>query len=436
MKKWAMILSVLVLGVFLKTVFATRVYIVIDNAKLRKSIISIPAFLNSDDPELSKKIREVMIDDLTFSNIFDFVEPKQNLLTGIEPESVNFKEWASLGVEFLSTGTLKTKDNDLILDFRLYDIKSAKLVTGKQYISKRENLRTLAHQCSNDIVFELTGEKGIFLTKILFISDKTKHKELYVMDYDGKNIQQLTFHKSIVLSPAWAPDGKTIYYSRFTTHDNHIKNIDLFALDIYSGEERVISDKLGGNSGVSASPTGEEIIFTMNVDGNPELYLTNKVGENSRRLTQHEALDVEPFFSPDGKKIVFSSGRAPLAHLYVMKMDSKEISRLTFAGQFNSSPAWSPRGNKIVFAAQLQSQFDLFMLNPDGTGLERLTKAAQPREHNEYPSWSPDGRHLIFSSTRKGKSGLYLIREDGGGEQSLLTYYGNSSIPKWSPYLE
>lgn len=443
MKK-SLILGVLSLVLFwgVYPVFSKRIYIVVDNARLRQSLISFPPFKNLDedqaDQELGEQVSRIARDDLEFSGIFSFIDPRDLSLwnkRGYELSDIDFKEWNSLGTEFLIAGGYRTSGDSLSLDVRLYDIASAKMVFGKKYIAQKKDVRALAHRLADAIVEELTGEKGIFQTKILFVSDKTRHKELYVMDYDGKNIQQLTFHKSIVFSPAWSPDGKKISYSTYTTHERNIKNLDLFVLDITTGDQKVISRKPGLNSGASWSPNGKEIALTMSYEGDPDIYLMNANGENVRKATAHPALDVEPTWSPDGQKIIFSSGRAPLAHLYIMKKNGESVDRLTFAGRFNSSPAWSPKGEKIVFAGDLGGYFDLFLINSNGTGLQRLTKS-QNRENNERPSWSADGRHIVFSSNRSKKYELYMINDDGSNERVLLKNYGSIISPAWSPYLE
>lgn len=431
---------VLVCGI--RPLFSKRIYIVVDNARLRQSLISFPPFKNLDEDhaaqELGEQVSRVVREDLEFSGIFSFIDPRDLSLwnkKGYELSDIDFKEWGSLGTEFLIAGGYRTSGDSLSLDVRLYDIASAKMVFGKKYIAQNKDSRALAHRLSDAVMEELTGEKGIFQTKILFVSDKTKSKELYSMDYDGKNIQQLTFHKSIVFSPAWSPDGKKISYSSYTTHENHIKNLDLFVLDMTTGDPKVISRKPGLNSGASWSPTGKEIALTMSYEGDPDIYVMSAAGENARKVTHHPALDVEPSWSSDGQKIIFSSGRAPLAHLYIMKKNGEAVDRLTFAGRFNSSPNWSPKGEKIVFAGDLGGYFDLFLINPNGTGLQRLTKS-QNRENNEHPSWSADGRHIVFSSNRAKKYELYLINDDGSNERPVLRNYGNITSPAWSPYLE
>lgn len=417
---------------------AKRIHIVIDNAKLKKTYISIPNFKNikgeSSLTKIGKELKEIIQADLAFTDVFDFIESKNELI-GYEPSKISFPDWITLGTEFLIAGGYKKEAEDIIFDVRLYDVKTAEPILAKKYTAKEKDIRNLAHRFTDDVFYELTNEKGISQTKIVFVSDKSKHKELYVMDYDGYNIQQLTFHKSLVMSPAWSSDGKKVSYSNYVKDKKHVRNMNLFVLTLESGKSTMISNKMGMNSGSSWSPNGKKIALTMSFEGNPELYMMNSSdGEEVERLTTHHALDVEPAWSPDGKSLIFSSGRASLAHLYTLDLESREIKRLTYAGQFNAAPSWSIK-NKIAFAAQLQSHFDIFVLNANGTNLQRLTEA-ENRKNNEHPSWSPNGRHIVFSSNRSGKYGLYAMNEDGSNEKSLLENFGNVTVPAWSSFFE
>ncbi|OGQ16961.1 MAG: Tol-Pal system beta propeller repeat protein TolB [Deltaproteobacteria bacterium RIFCSPHIGHO2_02_FULL_40_11] len=422
---------------------AKKIYITIDDAKLRKSLVTVFPFKSIGDTHEGFKqasiVQDTVLSNLAFTGIFDFIDPKDKSpfeSKGYNLGDIDFKEWAKLGTEFLVKGGYKTLDKNFHLDVRVYDIKSAKLVFGKEYIAAIQDAKVLAHEFSDDIMENLTGQKGIFRTKVLFVSDKTRHKELYVMDFDGSNIQQLTKHESILSAPAWAPFGTHVTYSRYATHKKNIKNLDLFMLELSSGKEISLSTHTGLNTGAKWSPDGTQLAATLSLHGNPEIYLIDRRGKILHRITQHGAIDVEPCFSPDGKKLVFSSGRAPYAHLYLLEdLSSSEATRLTFAGRYNSSPAWSPDGNQIAFSAQLEGHFDLFSVQPNGRGLRRLTKSERGK-NNEYPSWSPDGRHLVYTSNESGTYDLYMMNADGSAVHKILSNYGNITYPAWSPYLK
>ena len=432
---------ILIVGFLFRALNAERIYIVVDKAKLKKSFMAMPPLSftgaerqTADDGE---QLRKIVQDDLDFSGLFSFIAPTDMTpfeSGGYSLEKINFKEWNALGAEFLIQGGYKLSDRRLIFEVKLYDVQSARLIVGKTYKALRTDLRLVSHKFSDAVIKALTGKKGIFQTKILFVSDKTGFKELYKMDYDGQNIEKLTDYESIVLSPAWAPDGEKVSFSSYETHKNHIQNVDLSVLDLSTKKRQIISRRQGLNSGSSWSPDGEDIAVTMSFEGNPEIYLIGPDGTNPRRLTHHPAIDVESAWSPDGQKIMYSSGKAPFAHLYMMKRDGSDQQRFTFAGRYNAVPCWSPDGDTVVFAGQKGGTFDLYLLDVSKSGLRRLTKSGHLK-HNEHPSFSPDGRHIVFSSKRSGNYELYVIYADGSEERPLLQNFGNITFPKWSPYL-
>lgn len=415
-----------------------QLYIVIDNAKLRKSILSFQPLQNIGSSafgaSVARQIYAWGMEDLKFTNYFDFVVPENFENKGYEIYQIPFNEWASLGTEFLIQGGYKLDRENLTVDIRLYDIKSAKLILGKTYLAKEKDAEVVAHRFANDVIETLTGQKGIFQSKIVFVSDKTRFSELYIMDFNGKNVKQLTYHRSQVMAPSWSSDGRWLAYSRYTTNSENIRNLDLFILELATGKERLVSSRPGLNSGAVWAPDGKSLICFLTFEGNAELYQLDLSGNIIRRLTFHDSVDVEPSFSPDGKRVVFSSSRKPAAHLYLLEdLSKREVTTLTFAGQHNSTPAWSPKGDRIAFAHRFNSQFDLFLINPNGLGLVRLTQSTY-RKNNEQPSWSPDGRHIVFASNRSGKYGLYRIDPDGNEEVSLLLNFGNCHYPAWSPF--
>ena len=258
------------------------------------------------------------------------------------------------------------------------------------------------------------------------------------MDYDGRRIKQLTFYKTILLSPAWSPDGKYITYTRYALQRydglGKLLNPNLYIYDVKRDREKLISSFHGQNSGATWTPDGKHIAFTSNKSGDPDIYLYDLDTKEVKPIVQKPGVDVEPSFSPDGKKMVFSSSRTGNPELYRMEMDTLVQTRLTYSRYYNSSPAWSPAGNRIAFAGLddpfgKRAYFDIFLVSPAGDNIERLTIDSG---NNENPSWSPDARHLVYTSTRNGGSDIYFINEDGTGERRL-THEIMCYSPSWSP---
>jgi TolB protein len=280
------------------------------------------------------------------------------------------------------------------------------------------------------VVEALTQQPGIFLTKIAMSCERNHRKEIYMMNFDGTDVKQVTQHHSIAFSPAWSPDGTKLAYSVYTKHRGNIKNIDLYEFNFATSSYRPLSNRKGINSGAAYMPDGSgRIALTMSFLGNPEIFLFNPANETVTRLTKSFGFDVDPIFSPDGKTIAFASSRSGQPMIYRMDADGSNVKRLTYAGHYNATPTWSPINNKIGFAGDIDGHFDIFIMNPDGTNIERLTKN---QGNNEDPFFSPDGNFLVFSSNRTGQSNIYVMNVDGTFVKRLTYGLGNCAAPKWS----
>ncbi|MNS81541.1 translocation protein TolB [compost metagenome] len=304
----------------------------------------------------------------------------------------------------------------------------------------------MGHTFANDLLKAMTGQNGPFLSKVVAGSDLNgsgKVKEIVVMDWDGSNIDQVTNHRSICLSPAWSPDGKSIAYTSYIKRiGNKFRNADLILLNLTTGKRAPISYRAGINSGASFDPDGRHIYLTISQGTRPDIYKMTYDGKLVLKLTNGPtgAMNVEPAVSPDGKQVAFSSdrsGRAPM--VYVMDANGNNVKRITFAGQFNSTPAWSPDGKKIAFSGQSDDHFDIFVMNSDGSDMKRLTSARKPNgkwASNEDPSFSPDGRFVMYTSDRTGKSQIYISTVDGTEERRVTNDEVNYYKPKWSQNFE
>jgi len=379
------------------------------------------------------KVIEIVKNDLDYSNILTFV-PLDNY-----PETKaynNLNAWKSSATKYL----LKLEHKNSYFNVFLYDVDTNATINNfRSAILKTPELT--AREISSRVYNILTGKKAIFNTKIAFIGTKDKRKNLFIMDYDGKNIKQITFFKSIIVSPAWSPCNNFISYSRYRTMKKNnlmTTSLDLFIYDLKENKETAIVSGYS-SSGSSWSKDGENIVFTSNIKGDPDLFLYNIKTKRIVELIIQRGIDVEASFSNDNKKIVYSSSKFGNPHIFTYELDTKKETRLTFTGKYNSSPAWSPTANSIVFAAlddpfnEKKSLFDIFLINPYNIkDVQRLTIASG---NNENPSWSPDGRHLVYTSTRNGGSDIYFINEDGTNERSLTSGILSYS-PTWSNFFD
>lgn len=430
-----------------------KIYINVGEAKVKKSLIAFPPIHFLGGPSLAPKYKQngadlynTILNNIEVSNLFTTIKPDAFLedTTNLALTSVDFEKWKKIGTDFLLRTGYTINDSKLELEAYLYYVPQGKLVMGKKYLSEVKELRQTAHTFSDDLMKALTGKKGIFRTKFAVASDKggNSWKEIYVMDWDGRNVVGITNHRSISMSPAWSPTGKTVAYTSYAYHPKiRSRNPDLFTYDIFDGKRYLVSSRRGLNSGSTFTPDGQWIYLTITNGRDPDIFKITLEGDNLTRITNgpRGALNVEPNVSPNGQKVAFSSDRAGNPMIFTMGIDGDNIKRLTFAGKYNSSPSWSPDSKKIAFAGRLQGHFDIFLIDVENpSSIQRLTQATKYNgrpANNEDPSFSPDGRHIVFTSDRTGKQQIYIISVDGTNERRITVDNHNYYKPRWSPYL-
>ena len=385
-----------------------------------------PFTMNGED--LGKLGGSVLTADLRFTTIFDVMDPAtlpfDSRSVQLDQERPLLPGLGSLKVQQLVVGWVSSRGREAVVEGRLFDVATGNMVFGKRYVGDPKFYRLIIHRLADDIVFGLTGEKGVAQTRIAYVSgvDRTA-KELYVMDYDGSNPMAITGNQSINLSPRWSPDGRMIAYTSYRNG-----NPDLFLLNFDSGRRDVLSAHQGLNATPAWSPDGQWLAFAMSASGGTNLFLIPKSGGTPKALTGSPAISVSPSFSPNGRQIVFNSDRGGSPQIYIMDVDGANLRRVTFQGNYNSSPRWSPRGDKIVFMCRLAGN-QICLINPDGSGLQQLTSLGG----NEDPAWSPDGRHIVFASTRIGRRDIYVMHADGTEQTRITNNAQDNYLPDWSP---
>jgi TolB protein len=412
-------------------------YLQVGEAKTKKPVIALtPLSVPGESAKAALKIIEqTLLADLDFTDQFRMLPGSAFPQTSV-PSLAELKtgDWAKTGSDYVGYGSFADSRSGASIEFHLASVGGGTEVLAKRYTADSGEWKALAHSIANDIVLAITGKKGIFLTRIAFVCDKSGKKEIYTSSFDGSEVRQVSRLRSLSMAPAWSPDGTKIAFSVYNRHSGNIKNIDMFEFQFRSGILKLLSNRSGINSGASYSPDGGRLAYTMSHTGNPEIHLLDLASGESTQITRSLGFDVDPAFSPDGQKLAFVSSRPGKPMIYTLDLKNPlEVKRLTYAGSYNATPNWAPDGGKIVFAGWLDRHFDLFTITPDGGKIDRLTK---DEGNNEDPHYSPDGNFIVFSSTRSGGKNVFVMNSDGSKVRRLTFGMGTCVAPKWSPYLQ
>ena len=423
----------IIISIFLLTLISTAssanntIEIDITDASLKKITFAIPYFKNKNQPDSqtdwAKNISSSLGRALEFHGFAKIIDPR---IYG----NNHHHNWLSLGVNYTILGEYKTEGKKIILELRLMDVRTGRMIIGKRFRDNGDKDFQMIQKFCDVVVYKLTGVQGISSSKITFISDQTGYKEIFVSDILGDNIEQITFHNNLCITPKLSPDNTKIVYTSY-----HHGNPNLYLIDFKTNKKltRAISRRPGLNYTPAWSPNGNSLIITMSKDGNPDLYRITRNGVIQARLTENNGINVSPTFSPDGQKIAFVSDRSGRPHIYIKNLLTGHDQRLTWEGTENTTPEWSPDGDWICYTSRTEGTYHIFKIKSQpGAKPIQLTYAWGS---HESPTWSPDSKQIAFTRTTKGKNSLYTMSHDGKWSRKLYSLEGNQSGPKWSKRL-
>ena len=394
--------------------------------------IAIPDFIG--DPASGANIARVVRADLERSGLFKPLDPKSYIE---QIKNINaaptFANWRVINAQGLVTGQATMQpDGRLRVDFRLWDVYGESQMLGLQYFTEPESWRRVAHLVSDAIYERITGEKGYFDTRIVFISEggpaKARRKKLAVMDEDGANPIFLTKGDYLVLTPRFNPTAQMIAYMSYIANKPRV-----YLFDLESGRQEVLGNFPGMTFSPRFSPDGNKVAMTLENGGNSDVYVMDLRTRAYTRLTTDPAIDTSPSFSPDGRQITFESDRGGSQQIYVMNADGSNQHRISFGGGRNGTPVWSPRGDMIAFTKQDRGIFHIGVLHPDGSGERIISNGWE----DEGPTWAPNGRVLMYTRTLQGGRGsqIWSVDVTGRNERRVITP-GDASDPAWSPLIQ
>jgi len=377
---------------------------------------------------LPQSITEIVEQDLTRSGRF-----RTLFVGGISPlpteiSQVDFADWKSRLADALVIGQAqRLPDGRFDVRFRLLDVPKQAQIGGIAFTLTAAQLRLTAHKIADFVYEKLTGERGVFSTRIAYIVKQGRRFELRVADADGQNAQSILISPEPIMSPAWSPDGTRMAYVSFQN-----KKPILFVQSLSASRQPPpVAAYRGSNSAPAWSPDGKQLAAVLTRDGTSQIYLMNPDGSNLRRLTHSGGIDTEPFFTPDGQSIYFTSDRGGSPQIYRMAASGGEPTRVTFDGDYNVSPRVSPDGKTLAFISRINGRFQLMAMDLDSKQTQALTDG--PRD--ESPSFAPNGRIILYASDVDDRGVLAAVSSDGRFKQRLGIQAADVREPSWGPFL-
>jgi TolB protein len=374
-----------------------------------------------------QKISAIVQADLERSGQF-----RGNALTAPMDELVvpDFNALRQRGDEALLTGSItKLVDGRFDVRFRLWGLAGKDFLEmgGLSYAVTPGELRKTAHRISDFIYEKLTGEKGVFSTRIAYVTKLGTQFSLWVADADGENAQAALTSPEPIISPNWSPNGQELAYVSFEARKPVV-----YVHDVYSGKRRVLANFKGNNSAPVWAPDGRSLAVTLSRDGGSQIYLIPAQGGEPRRLTQSNSIDTEPAFYPDGSAFYFVSDRGGSPQIYRTPTMGGPVQRVTFSGTYNISPAISPDGRWMAYISRVNGQFKLQVMDLKSEAVQSITDTAP----DERPSFSPNGRLIVYSTQLQGREALMTTTVDGRIKARLAGQNGDIREPHWGPFLK
>ena len=424
--KFSMILSFLLLSL---NSSSAQTQITISGAQ-RGYPIGIPEMCDggsaSDEVSLLPK---TITKDLDLSGFFNIVDPASFVESPRKcnaPDGIQYSDWSVIGVDYVVKGKITNNGSSVIADFYLIDVAQKKPILGKRYEISSDQVKRVAHRFANEIIGLLTGERGVFGSKLLYVSKVGRYKEIFISELDGADVKQLTRDKGLAMSPAFSPNGKNVVFTSYKT-----RRPELYILDSNGGSARQITSREGLEIG--AKFTNQGLMTSAEVRNSSQIVLMSMKGEVLKQVTDSGSINISPSLSPDGSQVAFCSNRGGNPQIYIAPTSGGEAKRVSFSSSnYCTSPSWSPKGDKIAFVCR-DAGFHIYVSSPTGERPIQLTFSGS----NEDPSWSPDGRYLLYSSTAgRGGRSIMIASVQTGVTKQLTVSSSEDSQPSWGPPID
>lgn len=384
--------------------------------------IALPAFRGEEASP--QKISQIIRADLERSGQFRNVDAAGQALD--ESSRPDMAQWRQRAADALVTGSItRLADGRFDVRFRLWDVVKAQDLGGQGFAVSQADLRLVAHRIADFVYEKLTGERGIFSTRISYVTKAGKRYVLWVADADGENAQSALSSTEPIISPAWSPNGGELAYVSFEARKPVI-----YVHEVASGRRRLVANFRGSNSAPAWSPDGSTLAVTLTRDGSSQLYRISSHGGQPTRLTQSNGIDTEPAFAADGKTIFFVSDRGGSPQIYKVAASGGAAQRVTFSGNYNISPAVSPDGRWLAYISRVSGAFKLYVMDLESGTAASVTDTSA----DESPSFAPNSRLIVYATKQGGREALMTTTLDGKIKARLAGQGGEIREPDWGPY--
>jgi TolB protein len=377
------------------------------------------------DASAARVVTSVVRADLERSGLFKMIDPGGAALS--EASVPVYADWKNRGADALAAGSIGTGDDGRQeARFRLYDVNKQSVLGGAAFVTSKAMLRTTGHRIADIIYEKLTGEPGVFSTRVAYVVRASASRyELHVSDADGQNAQVALISREPIISPSWSPDGGRLAYVSFEN-----KKPVVYVHSLASGKRAVVANFKGSNSAPAWSPDGRKLAVVLSKEGGSQIFTVNTDGSGAQRLTTANAINTEPNFSPDGQSVYFTSDRGGSPQIYRIAVGGGEAQRVSFEGSYNVSPRISPDGRSMAFISRRDGSFRLSVMDLASRQVQVLTDSHK----DESPTFSPNGRMILIATEMGGRGVLSAVSIDGRIKQRLSISAGDVREPAWSPF--
>ncbi|WP_415033839.1 Tol-Pal system beta propeller repeat protein TolB [Azonexus sp.] len=415
----------LLCGLLISPLAQAQLSIEITGAGANRIPVAIADF--AGEPALSRIVTGTVRSDLERSGLFKMVDPGGSVLD--ENASIDYAAWKARDTDALATGSLaRSSDGRVETRFRLHDTQKADSLGGAIYLTQSNQLRMAGHRVADFIYEKLTGERGVFSTRIAYVVKARGQYHLQIADADGQNPATALSSSEPIISPTWSPDGGRLAYVSFEK-----KKPIIIVHALSTGERKVVANFKGSNSAPAWSPDGQKLAVVLSKDGNSQLYTVNTNGSGGlQRLSQSAGIDTEPRYSADGSSIYFTSDRGGSPQIYRVAAQGGGAQRVTFDGAYNVSPRPSPDGKSLAFITRREGRFQLAVMDLASNQVQVLTDSSR----DESPSFAPNSRMILFATEIGGRGVLSAVSIDGRIKQRLSIAAGDVREPAWGPFLK